>query len=117
MKIIKFFLLCVVLSITACTKLEELPIPQPQVKNIFDVEESGVSNGQTINFTLPSDGLYTLTLIDKTTGDVIGRERFAGKKGENNKKIYTKSIIARYLYLVLEDENKIKINKTTVIIN
>jgi hypothetical protein len=57
-----------------------------------------------------------LTLIDKTTGQVISRERFTGQNGENVKKIYTKSISGKYLYLLLEDIDKKELNKTTLII-
>ena len=68
-----------------------------------------------IHFDLPLDGVYTLTLIDKETGQVIGRERFNGKIGENIKKIYTNSIQSQYLYLLLEDVTKKEIGKTTII--
>jgi hypothetical protein len=75
-----------------------------------------VINGQSIYFNLPVAGIYTLTLIDKTTGQVISRERFTGQNGENVKKIYTKSISGKYLYLLLEDIDKKELNKTTLII-
>jgi transcriptional regulator of met regulon len=60
--------------------------------------------------------VYTLTLIDKETGQVISREKFTGKAGEVVKKIYTNSIQVKYLYLLLEDSFKKEIAKTTVII-
>ncbi len=85
------------------------------VQNIFDVKESRVVDGQIIYFKLPSAGIYTLTLIDKQNGQVIGRERFNGKVGENTKKIYTNSIQSQYLYLLLEDVTKMEIAKTTII--
>ena len=95
--------------------MEIEPTPPPTVQNIFDVKESKVVDGQTIYFKLPSAGVYTLTLIDKQTGQVISRERFTGKLGENVKKIYTNSIQSQYLYLLLEDVTKIEIAKTTII--
>ena len=100
-----------------CTKMEIEPIPPPAVEKIFTVKESRVVDGQSIYFDLPSDGVYTLTLIDKESGQVVGRERFNGKKGENIKKIYTNSLQSRYLYLLLEDVTKTEIGKTTIIIN
>jgi hypothetical protein len=87
------------------------------IEKIFDVGESKVLNGQSIHFDLPSAGTYTLTLMDKESGQVISRERFIGQYGENVKKIYTKSISVKYLYLILEDVTKKEISKTTIIIN
>jgi hypothetical protein len=91
------------------------PIPPPTTQSIFDVKESMVVDGQSIQFKLPSAGVYTLTLIDKETNQVISRERFTGVVGENNKSIYTKSIQNRYLYLLLEDVTKTEIGRTTII--
>jgi hypothetical protein len=101
--------------LVGCTK-PDLPAPTMPVEKIFDVKESSVSNGQSIHFDLPSAGTYTLTLIDKESGQVIGRERFIGQNGENVKKIYTKSIQSTYLYLLLEDVTKKEIAKTAIII-
>ena len=97
--------------------MEIEPTPTPPVEKIFSVGESKVVDGQSIYFDLPSAGTYTLTLIDKESGQVISRERFIGQNGENVKKIYTKSISVKYLYLLLEDVTKKEISKTTIIIN
>ncbi len=94
----------------------DLPTPTMPVEKIFNVGESKVVNGQSIHFDLPSAGTYTLTLIDKESGQVISRERFIGQNGENVKKIYTNSIQYQYLYLLLEDVTKKEIAKTTIII-
>jgi hypothetical protein len=75
-----------------------------------------VTNGQSIHFNLPKNGIHTLTLIDNQTNQVISRERFVGQAGENVKKIYTKSLQSRYLYVLLEDVAKNQIGKTTIII-
>jgi hypothetical protein len=99
-----------------CTK-PELPTPEPPVEKIFTATESRVIDGQTIYFDLPSDGIYTLTYIDVETGQVISREKFNGKKGENIKKIYTKSIISKYLYLILASEDNAQISKTKLTLN
>ena len=63
----------------SCTKMEIEPTPQP-IQKIFSVKESRVVDGQSIHFDLPSNGVYTLTLIDKETGQVVGREKFTGVK-------------------------------------
>ena len=111
----KKLLFIFVILLWGCTK-PELPVPNPPVEKIFSVGESSVINGQSIYFDLPLDGIYTLTLIDKETGQVISRERFTGQSGENVKKIYTNSIQSKYLYLLLEDVTKKEISKTTIII-
>jgi hypothetical protein len=98
-----------------CTK-PELPTPNPPIEKIFNVTESNVVDNQSIYFDLPSSGIYMLSLIDKESGQVVSREKFVGQNGENMKKIYTKSIQARYLYLVLEDENKKELKKTIIIL-
>ena len=112
----KKLLFILTILIIGCRK-EDLPAPiVSQKSDIFSVTESKITNGQSINLNLPSAGLYTLTLIDKQTNQVVSRERFSGVKGENIKKIYTKSIQSQYLYLLLEDVTKKEIGKTTVII-
>ena len=112
MKKIIFILL---LSLVACRKTQVPPIPQP-VPNIFSVKESSVTNGQEIQFELTQTGVYTLTIGDSVTKQVLTRERFIGQIGQNKKKIYTKSLSVKYLYLLLEDENKSKVGKTIIIV-
>jgi hypothetical protein len=92
-----------------------MPTPTIPVEKIFSVKESKVVNGQSIYFDLPLTGIYTLTLIDKESGQVVSRERFTGISGENIKKIYTNSIQSQYLYLLLEDVTKNQIGKTIII--
>ena len=111
----KKILFIFVILLWGCTK-PDLPLPNPPVEKIFNVGESSVTNGQSIHFDLPSAGVYTLTLIDKESGNVVSRERFTGQNGENVKKIYTKTLQSRYLYLLLEDVTKKEISKTTIII-
>ena len=110
----KRILLIFLVLFWSCTKMEIEPTPQP-VQKIFSVSESRVTDGQSIHFDLPSNGVYTLTLIDKESGNVVGRERFTGKIGENIKKIYTNSLQSQYLYLLLQDVTSKEIGKTTII--
>ena len=111
----KKILFIFVILLWGCTKVD-MPTPVPPVEKIFTATESKVVNGQSIHFDLPSAGIYTLSLIDKESGQVISRERFTGQTGENIKKIYTNSIQSQYLYLLLEDVTKKEIGKTTIII-
>lgn len=99
-----------------CTK-PELPTPTPSVEKIFSVSESSVTDGQSIHFDLPSAGTYILTLVDVESGQVVSRERFIGVAGENNKKIYTKSIVSKYLYLILASADNAQISKTKLTLN
>jgi hypothetical protein len=112
----KKILLIFVVLLWGCTKMEIEP-QQPIIQKIFSTSESRVTDGQTIYFDLPTNGTYTLTLVDKESEQVISRERFTGKMGENVKKIYTSSIQSQYLYLILEDGSKTQIAKTTIKIN
>lgn len=111
----KKILFILILSLVACKKTAVIPTPQPNAK-IFDVRESSVENGQEIEFDLTKSGIYTLTLGDSVTNQVLTRERFNGQIGTNKKKIYTKSLSIKYLYLLLEDESKNKIGKTIIIV-
>ena len=112
----KKLLFVFVILFWGCTKMEIEPTPPP-VEKIFNVGESSVTNGQSIHFDLPSSGIYTLTLVDVQTGQVISREKFTGQSGENVKKIYTKSIMSKYLYLILASEDKTEISKTKLTLN
>ena len=110
----KKILFVFVILVWGCTKID-MPTPTIPVEKIFSVKESKVVNGQSIYFDLPLTGIYTLTLIDKESGQVVSRERFTGRSGENIKKIYTNSIQSQYLYLLLEDVTKNQIGKTIII--
>jgi hypothetical protein len=108
-------LLIILLLLSACKKIDVQPLP-PTVQNIFSVAESTVSNGGDIYFDLKAAGTYTLTMLDENQ-NVITRERISGKVGQNKLKIYTSSLPVKYLYLVLEDQSRTQIGKTTIKIN
>jgi hypothetical protein len=110
----KLIILCL-LIFTSCVSEVIEPIPISTKEKIFNVKESKVTDGQDIYFDLPIAGTYTLTLIDKETNQVVSRERFSGKVGENTRKIYISSIQAQYLYVLLQDVAKSEIGKTTII--
>jgi hypothetical protein len=111
----KLFIILLLLS--SCRKVEVRPELKPITVDIFSVSQNTVSNGDEIMFNLKSSGIYTLTMGDSVTNQVITRERFTGKVGENKLKIYTSSLPVKYLYLLLEDESKSQIGKTTIVIN
>jgi len=112
----KKILFVFVILLWGCTKVD-IPTPVPPIEKIFNVGESSVTNGQSIYFDLTSNTVHYLTIIDKNTGQVIGREKFIGQTGENVKKIYTNSLPKGYLYLVLEDVDRKELKKTIIIVN
>ena len=109
--------LLIILLLTGCTKITPTPLAPLLNKDIFSVSQNTVSNGTDILITLKTSGIYTLTMGDSVTSQVITRERFTGKVGENKLKIYTSSLPVKYLYLLLEDGSKTQIGKTTITIN
>jgi hypothetical protein len=110
-----FFILGLIL-LSACRKVDvSLPIVATNT-DIFSTKQSEVTDGQEIKFNLKADGIYTLTIGDSVTNQVVTRERFTGKTGENKLTLYTKSLPTTYLYLLLEDGNKTQVGKTTIII-
>jgi hypothetical protein len=109
--------LLLILLLTGCTKVVPTTPPPTSVRDIFSVSQSAVSNGDEITINLKTSGRYTLTMNDSSTNQVVTRERFTGKVGENKLKIYTKSLSVKYLYLVLEDSTKAQIGKTAITIN
>lgn len=112
MKKLIFILL---LSLVACRKTQVIPTPQPTI-NIFDISENSIENGQEIQFQLTKNGVYTLTLGDSVTNQILTRERFNGQIGQNKLRLYTKSLSVKYLYLLLQDSDKNNIGKTTIIV-
>ena len=117
MKKLILILLCCVVFIISCRKVEVEPTPPPKVEDIFSVKETSIGNGDLFEFNLKSEGVYTLTLFDSVGQQVVTRERIIGKIGENTLKLYTKSLPVKYLYLSMEDENGIEIGKTLLVIN
>lgn len=117
MKWIKFIILCCVIFMISCHKEEIAPIPEVKpLMDIFTQSETSVADGQEIMFKLSSDSTYIIKLVDKSSNQVISKEKILGKIGENKLKIYTKSIQNQYLYLILENINKQEIKKTIVIV-
>jgi hypothetical protein len=117
MKKLILILLCSIAFTISCKKIEVQPDPPPKIEDIFSLKEKSISNGESFNFILESEGVYTLTLFDSLGQQVVTRERIIGKIGENSLKLYTKSLPVKYLYLSLEDVNRIQIGKTLLIIN
>jgi hypothetical protein len=116
MKWIKIIILCCIISIISCRKIDITPTPQPVTKDIFSKTESIVTDGMDIQFTLQTAGKYTFILTD-SINQIVSKERFTGIVGDNIKKIYTKSLSQKTLYLYLTDESNNKIKQTKITIN
>ena len=116
MKWAKIIILCCASFIISCSKEDVLPLVPPAPIEVFKSNEVVITNGTEISFDLQKDGFYKLVLVDKTTEEVIGREKINGVVGTNKLKFYTKSIQVQYLYLLLEDSFGNVVSKTTLII-
>lgn len=101
------------LLLTTCTTDEFEPTPAP-VLTTFEIKENTLSDQDPITFNLKEEGIYNLVLLDGT--QVVSREKFKGKIGKNNMKLYTRTLKIKYLYLVLQDVNGNQIGKTTLIL-
>jgi hypothetical protein len=112
----KKILFILVLTLVGCRKVEPVVITPVATTNVFNNAKNTIDNGQEIQFELPKSGAYTLTLGDSVNNQVLTRERFIGQIGQNKKKIYTKGLESKYLYLLLEDVTKNKLGKTIIIV-
>ena len=89
---------------------------EPQLLDIFKVEQSMVSNKSEISFNVQKEGIYIVTMVDKNTNQVLSREKIKCIIGKNKIKVYTKTIPSQYLYLTLEDSFDNQLGKTTITI-
>jgi hypothetical protein len=113
MKRVKIIILCCVFSIISCQKED---IVEPQLVDIFKVEQYNVSNKSEISFNVQTAGVYIITILDKNTNQVLSREKIKCTIGNNKIKIYTKTLPSRYLYLRLEDSFNNQLGNTIITI-
>jgi hypothetical protein len=102
-----------VFSIISC---QNENIVEPQIIDIFKVEQSALSNKSEISFNVQKEGIYIVTMVDKNTNQVLSREKIKCIIGKNKIKVYTKTIPSQYLYLTLEDSFDNQLGKTTITI-
>ncbi len=108
-----FFILCIFL--VGCNKPDNItPVAET---DIFTTNQTLISNGQVIKFSLTSPGKHSLALLQKETNQVLSREQFTGKVGINTRKLYTSTLPKGSLILVLEDVNKGQLSQTLIFIN
>jgi hypothetical protein len=112
---IKIIIFCCVIFITSCQKVLVAPVQlKPNGVDFFSNSINNISDGDSINFSLPNSGIYTLSMLDTIQNQVISREKFMGKLGVNSLNIYTKSFSQTFLTVVLIDNNGTQINKTKI---
>ena len=111
MKRIIIIILCCVGIIISC---QQEDIVESQIIDIFKVEQSMVSNKSEISFIVQKEGMYTITMIDRNTNQVLSRETIKCIIGKNKIKVYTKTIPSQYLYLTLEDSFDNQLGKTII---
>ncbi len=111
----KNYIFVFLLFLISCTQEVIEPIP-PKQSNVFLQKENTIQNTDEISFNLDFEGIYFISLVDIKTKQVISREKILGTKGTNKLNIYTKSVDSRYLYLILMDNNRVELNRTTLIL-
>ena len=111
MKRVKIIILCCVFSIISCQKEDMV---EPQLADIFKVEQTSLSNKSEISFNVEKEGVYIITMIDKNTNQVVSREKIKCVIGKNKIRVYTKTISSQYLYLKLEDSFNNQLGNTTI---
>lgn len=113
MKWSKIIIMCCVIFIISCQTED---IVEPQLVDIFKIEQAFLANRSEITFNVKNEGVYIITMIDKNTNQVMSREKIKCVIGKNKIKVYTKTIPSQYLYLTLEDSFDNQLGKTTITI-
>jgi len=111
MKWSKIIIVCCVSFIISCQKED---IVEPQLVDIFKIEQTSLANGSEITFNVKNEGVYIVTMIDKNTNQVLSREKIKCVIGKNKIRVYTKTIPSQYLYLTLEDSFDNQLGKTII---
>lgn len=97
--------------IISCQKED---IVEPQLVDIFKIEQTSLANRSEITFNVKNEGVYIVTMIDKNTNQVLSREKIKCVIGKNKIRVYTKTIPSQYLYLTLEDSFDNQLGKTII---
>ena len=112
----KIYYIFIFLLLFSCSQDEiDVIIDEPIVaSNIFDNEENIVTNEMELVFDIPSDGTYYLVITQD--GSVVSKEKFTTTLGKNTRTIYTKSLLNQKYILILQNEDKIELQKTFIVI-
>ena len=82
--------------------------------DIFEVQNTVVSDGDEFFINFESNGNYVLSLIDEFTNITYTNEKIEGKAGSNSLRIYTRALPkGSYNFLVKDNQDNI-IKQTTI---
>lgn len=99
----KKYIILILLLIISCTPdlLDDLEPNIPREDMVFQVEESSVSDGQTIFFEIDSEVEHTLIIFDTERKSVVSKQSFTPIVGLNDFQIFTKALPRKKLQLQL----------------
>jgi len=103
------------LLLWGCTAdlLEVEPIGEIHI-DIFEVQNTVVSDGDEFFINFESNGEYVLSLVDEFTNITYTNEKIEGKAGSNSLRIYTRALPkGSYNFLVKDNRDNI-IKQTTI---
>jgi len=103
------------LLLWGCTPdlLEVEPIGEIHI-DIFEVQNTVVSDGDEFFINFESNGEYVLSLVDEFTNITYTNEKIEGKAGSNSLRIYTRALPkGSYNFLVKDNRDNI-IKQTTI---
>jgi hypothetical protein len=112
MKNIKIIFLCFIVGFAISCQKED--IIEPQIIDIFKMEQASLTNKSEITFNVKNEGVYIVTMINKNTNQILSREKIKCVIGKNKIRVYTKTIPSQYLYLTLEDSFDNQLGKTII---
>jgi hypothetical protein len=103
------------LLVWGCTPdlMEVEPIGEIHM-DIFEVQNTIVSDGDEFFVNFDTAGEYTLSLVDEFTNITYTNEKVNGKVGSNSLRIYTRAL-PKGSYKFLVKDNQDKIIKQTII--
>jgi hypothetical protein len=82
--------------------------------DIFEVQNTVVSDGDEFFINFESNGEYVLSLVDEFTNITYTNEKIEGKAGSNSLRIYTRALPkGSYNFLVKDNQDNI-IKQTTI---
>jgi len=110
----KIIAILAILTVAACAKDPIIEYVQYLDKEFFDKETAVVKDATPIEFNLPFEGEYNLSIEDEFTNQVLTTESFKGIEGANKLNIYTKVIPSGSYNVVLKDKNGNQIKKSNI---
>ena len=105
----KILYILLLLLLWGCTSdlLEVEPYSEIHM-DIFEVQNTVVSDGDEFFINFESNGEYVLSLVDEFTNITYTNEKIEGKAGSNSLRIYTRALPkGSYNFLVKDNQDNI----------